>query len=208
MRIDIEIDTQAYDRQVDLYLDGVVRPAIASGLNAAADLIKEDLVEAAGRDFDRPNPFTLRGFDVLPARVDDPRDLSALVSIRPLQAAYLEVQIDGGVRRAGDAVTTAQGPLVPGPDAKLNRYGNLPRGYVARELAKPDVFWTTLGVSDKPALVRRTQTGLEILALIVEETRYDKKFDFFGIVEAGANQHIAIEVGRALGAATRSTSED
>lgn len=85
MRIDIETNNQAYALQVDNYLDGVIRPAIAIGLNAAADLKKEDLLEAAGRDFDRPNPFPLSCFDVLPARVEDSCELSAVVSISPLR---------------------------------------------------------------------------------------------------------------------------
>ena len=203
MRIDLELNFSEYDQDVDGYVAGVLRPAIATGVTAAANLVKEELIEAAGRDFDRPNAFTLRGFKVLPASATS-KDPVALVSIMPLQAEYLGMQIDGGVRRAGDPGTTASGPLVPGPDAKLDRHGNLPRGYIKRQLADPDVFWTSLGVSDKPALVRRDGDELNILALIVDQAEYGKRFDFYGIVQAGAEQHLAAEVGNALSAATRS----
>lgn len=204
MSIDLELDFSEYDQDVDGYVVDVLRPAIATGITAAANLVKDALIEAAGRNFDRPNAFTLKGFNVLPASVtsDDP---AALISIMPMQAEYLSIQIDGGVRRAGDPGTTASGPLVPGPDAKLDRHGNLPRGYIKRQLADPDVFWTTLGVSDKPALVRRDGDELKILALIVEQTEYEKRFDFFGIVQAGAEQYLAAEVSNALTAATRSS---
>lgn len=202
MRIDLELDFSEYDADVDGYVDDVLKPALATGITSAAELVREELIEAAGRDFDRPNAFTLRGFQVLPASVtsDDP---AALVSIMPQQAEYLQIQIDGGVRRAGDPGTTASGPLVPGPDAPRDQHGNLPRGYVRRQLADPDVFWTTLGVSDKPALVRRDGDELRILALIVDQTEYNRRFDFYGIVQAGAERHLSAEVGKALAAAAR-----
>lgn len=60
--------------------------------------------------------------------------------MKPTQAQYLELQIDGGIRRAGDYGTTKGGPIVPGNGARVNRHGNLPRGYVARMMQRRDVF--------------------------------------------------------------------
>src|SRR5690606_9968945 len=123
--------------------------------------------------------FTMQGFKVLYANPQDPRDPSALITLMPRQASYLDVQIEGGVRRAGDPGTTKKGPLVPGPDAMLDRHGSLGRGFVSKMLTDPDVFWATLNDQKKPTLYRRNGDDLEVLAMIVDEAEYDPIFDFY-----------------------------
>lgn len=73
--------------------------------------------------------------------------------MQPGQASYLDVQIEGGVRKAGDPGATKQGPLVPGPDAKLDLYGGLVLRLVSKMRADPDVFRTT------PLRPRQAHTG-------------------------------------------------
>lgn len=204
MRIDLEYDLDDFSSQVDSYIDGTIRPALAEGLNAAAVLVEQDMIEELGRSFDRPNPFTLNAFGIMPATNRPGKDPDAVLFIQPIQAAYLDVQIDGGVRRAGDYATTKAGPIVPGPDARLDPYGNLPRGYVKRMAQRDDTFWTTLGVSDKPALVQRgAGDELKVLALIVDEIDYGQAFDFFDVVGVSAGKHVPEQVGKALAKATR-----
>ncbi|WP_189424522.1 hypothetical protein [Devosia pacifica] len=184
-----------------------MRPALAAGLNAAAELVKLDPIDELGRDLDSPNPFTLNAFGILPATPVPGRDPDIVINIQPLQAAYLGYQIDGNVRRAGDHATTKQGLLVPGPHAKLDRYGNLPRGYVARMQQRDDDFWTTFGFSDKPALVPRgAGNELKILALIVDEIAYERTFDLFDVVGVSAHKHVPVQVSKKLDATKRADS--
>ncbi len=102
MRLDIEIETDAYDASVEKYLDTTVRPALAAGLTAAAEHVREDLTAELLASLDNPNPFTERAIAILPATFHYGDDPDAIVFVQPIQAQYLQLQIDGGVRRAGD----------------------------------------------------------------------------------------------------------
>jgi len=138
MKIDVEIEVESYETAVRSYLADVVRPALAAGLNAAAELVRQDLVAQLQEDLEDPTPFTLKAFGVMPAVPREGEDVDAMIFVRDAQAEYLHFQIDGGVRRAGDYGTTKASALVPGPHAKVNKYGNLPQGYVTREDGRDD----------------------------------------------------------------------
>jgi hypothetical protein len=47
------------------------------------------------------------------------------VFAKDIQAGYLKFNVEGGRRRP-----KARAIVVPGPDAKLNRYGNFTRNYI------------------------------------------------------------------------------
>lgn len=198
LRIDIKVDVASYDGQTEAHINRVIKPAIADGLNAASTIIRDELREAAKRDFDRPKPFTINGFTFFKATAKKGRDPDALIRIKPTAAEYLADQIVGGVRRAGDYATTKQGPIVPGPGVKRDKFGNLPRRFIAQQIRKKSVFWSTLGRSKKPALVQRDGEGLKVLALIVNAVDLPKRFDFYGIVRAGAAEHVPAEVRKAM----------
>lgn len=68
MRIDIEIETDAYNASVEAYLDSTVRPALAAGLTAAAEAVRDDATLDLLAELDDPNPFTQRAIAVLPAK--------------------------------------------------------------------------------------------------------------------------------------------
>src|SRR5690554_2476043 len=125
LKIEIEVDTAGFDKHTDRFIVGVIQPAIAAGVNSAALLVQADLIEAANDIFDRPTVFTMKSFGILLANPKSPRDPSAQISVMPRQASYLDVQIEGGTRKGGDHGATQKGPLVPGPDAKLDAHGNL-----------------------------------------------------------------------------------
>jgi hypothetical protein len=99
--------------------------------------VRRDPIEGLQSWFDQPTRFTLDAFGILPADATGVRDPSAIVILKPIQAEYLGLEIDGGIRRAGDYATTKTGSLVLGPDAPVDAYGNLPRDDVGRVLAEP-----------------------------------------------------------------------
>lgn len=93
--------------------------------------------EQIERAFDRPTPFTVRGVRFKHATK---ADLEARVFIAPIQAQYLSIEETGGAR-----VPLPGAPVVVPVQLSVNVYGNIPRGRIKRELAKPDTFVATRG---------------------------------------------------------------
>jgi len=90
------------------------------------------------RHLDRPTPYTKSGFKY---RRANKRDLEALVYIDKSEPGgsrdYMRFPIHGGVSKAkGRALTH------PTKNTKLNRYGNLPRNFAAKALAKKSKFFS------------------------------------------------------------------
>lgn len=184
MRIEIEFDVSAYERDADVFVERAIGPACVDAVNAAAVAARRAVVEAMPAYLDRPTPFTLLGVGAFPATAyaGSEKESAALVRIGPQQAEYMRYMILGGDRGPGDYAATAQGPIVPGPDAQLDAYGNLPRDFVDDEMADGAV-WVHLKPDEPPALVRQVNGRLEILALIVHELHYDKpRLPFYDIV--------------------------
>ncbi|KQP62148.1 hypothetical protein [Methylobacterium sp. Leaf112] len=187
MKTSIQVDTATFRGKARAYVDQKVAPAFVDAINVAANAAKAAVVEAMPKYLDRPNPFTLQGVQVLPAVVGatGPK-AGALVRIQRDQAEYLQYQVYGGDRGPGDVATTSEGPIVPGADATLDAYGNMPDGYISQAMMDPDVAWVTLKEGEPPALIRDRGGHMEILALIVHEIHYEARFPFLDIVTQAA----------------------
>lgn len=202
MKLEIEFDVRAFEAAAEAVVSTAVGPAMVDALNAAAEAGRLAVVEAMPAYIDRPTPFTTLGVGTFPAVVDPAglRDPAALVRIKPDQAAYLQYEILGGTRGPGDYATTALGPLVPGPDAQLDAYGNMPRHYVDDEIAD-GAAWVSLKPGEPPALVRRTGGRLEVLAMIVHEIHYDvARLPFYDLVTGAATAAFPAAFDAALAA--------
>lgn len=211
MRIDIEMDSDVdFLTGVESYLDSTVRPAIAAGLTAAALAVQEELTAALIASIDDPTPFTQRAIAILPANYRAGREPDAIVYVQERQAEYLRLQIDGGVRRAGDYATTRTGALVPGPHAPVDAYGNLPRGFVDQALADPHVGWTTMRKgAGYTALVRNVPGSKpQLLAFIMPTIEYEVSFEFYDIAMRSGEKHVPAEVSKAIDAAVRRAGAD
>ena len=196
-RLELSFDRGAFNASSEAYLRDDVMPAIVEGLNTTLEAVYKRIAGAMLEVFDRPSPYTMQGLGVLRARVEtNGRDPAGLVFIKDDQAAYLDLEVFGGQRSAGAPHTTRLGPLVPGPAAPLDAYGNLPRGYVEQVSQEPNVRWVHLRPGAPPALVRSLpgapdgsgrQRGprrrIEVLAFIVERTEYRPRLPFYQLVE-------------------------
>lgn len=170
LNITLQFDHAEFDRSARATMDENIIPALVDTVNTLADLAIDALVEAQSTFLDRPTPFTQKAWVRGRTVVKGNDSVVGDVHLLPIQAEYLQYVIDGGVRRAGDYATTALGPLIPGKDDELDSYGNLPRDYVQRMLADPDVAWVHLSPGKPPALIRhRAGQPVEILALIIEK---------------------------------------
>lgn len=129
--------------------------ATARALTEVARQVAAAEQKALSQTFDRPTPFTLNAFGVVPATK---ASLTAKVFIRPIQSAYLAPYIDGGPQVLGSkrAILTPR-------DLGLNAYGNIARGKLASLKGRANVFVGTV----------KTKDGKEI-AGVWERTGYNR----------------------------------
>ena len=128
--------------------------ATSQALNTTARTVREATQAEMATQFDRPTPLVLKSLFIAPATK---ASLQASVYLKDREiggknlrsmAEILGHQFAGGTRlrkRIEDAFTTArfirQGEyLVPGPDAKLDQYGNLSRGQTQQIYAALRLF--------------------------------------------------------------------
>lgn len=110
--------------------------ATAMALNETAETVKAAEEQFIKAKFDRPTPFTQRG---LYLRRASKGRLTATIGMKKVQSEYLKWQVTGGTRRPkGRAL------LVP-VGARLNKYGNMPKGAVKRLKSNPRVFVASAG---------------------------------------------------------------
>jgi hypothetical protein len=138
--------------------------------------------------FDQPTPFTQRGVAALPATK---AKLYSRVVIKDAQAKYLGIQEDGGIRRPA-----ARALVVPF-QARLNRYGNLPRGGVRRLLARDDTFSGVVrGVG---GIWQRNRDGtVRLLIAYEDQATYRPRFGFRRMVEKTARDRFDANFRRAF----------
>lgn len=106
--------------------------AMAVALTRTAKDAASDVMVSLDTAFDRPTPFTKRGITIIPAKKGEP---VAYVLAKDIQADYLAIQEVGGVRTPKPGA-----PVLAPVQIGVNVYGNIPKGKIRREIAKPAVF--------------------------------------------------------------------
>lgn len=140
--------------------------AVALAINEVLGDIRKNWEKRLRRKIDRPTPFTLRAFAV---RRATKRSLTGMVFAKRIQADYLHWLEEGGNRHPKKRAI-----IVPAR-ARLNRYGNLPKGALKRHLADTKVFSGKPKGGRRPAGIwRRTgeNTHLELLVYYAGQARY------------------------------------
>lgn len=129
--LDIKVDTRSIERK----LDGMVRKQIpfakAIAVNAVAARVRDAEQANLKETFRAPSPFTVNSVVVRKATKSNP---VATVYVKPIAAKYLLPYEAGGVHALNSRA------LLNPKNVKLNRYGQLPRGMVAKLKGMPDVF--------------------------------------------------------------------
>jgi len=161
--------------------------ATALALNDTAQDVKVAAEAEVERAFDRPTPFTKRGLFV--QRASKSR-LTARVAFKDIQSRYLQLQAKGGVRRP-----TGRALLLPSA-IRLNKYGNIAKGAVARLGARSDVFVAGRGKRGsahlKPGIYQRQKAkrgkaqGPKLLVSFKDSARYDVRLQFHPVALAAA----------------------
>lgn len=134
MRLDFSYDERPFQKNLT-HLEKEVLPKAAAGfLSGMAFEAQKNLKSHVKEAFDGSVLFTERGFVVEKAKpTSGLRGMFAEVRIQPAQAAYLRFQIDGGIRKRGDAGSGPFDLMVFG--TKKNRAGNIRWGY-PKQLSK------------------------------------------------------------------------
>lgn len=199
IRIELRTDIAAFQRAADEHVTNDVVEGLVDAVNDVAKAAEDRLVDRVGTVFDNPTPFTRNSFRVLQANARRSKDPAALLYIQQIQARYLELEIEGGVRRAGDYATTKLGPIVPGPHAPKDSYGNLPRGYVRKIMQEKHVAWINARPGQPPILVRSVPgKKMEVLAVITRDQPYKPVLPFYAIVEETVRKEWPRAAERAL----------
>lgn len=120
--------------------------ATSLAINATLDDVEKNSVKHMRKAMDRPTPFTLKANA---KRRASKRNLSGVIFVKDAQASYLQWLETGGTRGPKKRAIPIARSL------RLNKYGNMPKGSVARTLAGPNVFSGTPKGGGQPGIYRR-----------------------------------------------------
>lgn len=169
--------------------------AVAKALSDTAwDVAKEESKQMPAK-LDRPTPFSVKAFWVIRATK---QKLVATVFIKPIQAAYLKFQVDGGTRRP-------KGKAMPVPgDVRLNQYGNMSKGKIKALLSDPRNFSGVIH-GNGGIWQRQKNGGVKLLVAWEKTAQYERdRFPFYKIAIGKAKAVIGSNLRRAIDSAMRS----
>lgn len=134
MKLDNQFDERAFQKSIYRIQKEILPKAAAGWLNGIAFEAQKNLKAHVKEAFDGHVPFTERAWKVEKANPQAGlQNMFSEVKAQPAQAAYLRFQIDGGIRKRGDAGSGPFDLFVFGE--KRNRAGNIRWGY-PKQLSK------------------------------------------------------------------------
>lgn len=196
-----------------LYAEKQVDFATARALTWTAKGAAADFTRELPKILDKPTPFTQRGIAAIPAKK---ATLEAFVLVKDLQAQYLAYLQTGETRKPqpGRPINVPVG-------RRVNRYGNIPKGAIARELQREDTFFAS-GRDEKtrhlpPGIYRRPKRGtrrsgargrvgkpLKLLVAAEKQADYDPILDMHRRVGKSVARRFGADFARSLDLALKS----
>jgi len=186
--------------------------AISTALNSSAFDIQRHLKSELPKKLDRPTPYTIRGVQVEKATK---RTLKAAVGFAgegfgrlPANAGIPPAEYMSRLIPKGPKVRTARpgtkGIQVPA-NARLNRYGNLPRNYISKVLGRGGFLGT---INGQYGLWSSYQGVLQLVVAFERQTHYGAApFDLFRLsvnrLKQVWNQNLSQAIARANRTARR-----
>jgi len=185
--------------------------AVKNALNQTAKDVVNEEKRQMPRKLDRPTKFTIGGVAIQKGDWATKKKSVARVSIRPIQAAYLGLQVHGGSRRPKRrAIAVPVG-------VALNKHGNMTRGKIKSLLAKPNTFSGTIngvgGIWERghttksgtwSTAEKSRSTNLRLLVAWEPKATYRPRFPFYKIGTGKAKAVIARNMKRSMDKALRS----
>ena len=184
--------------------------AESEALNQTANIAAKAQRAQAPKVFDRPTPFFLNG-------IFNPKGKLGFVGRfsrwNTLRAEIIPGARGGQFKEAGRRINKtmllqAEGgsrtPLkrkIPKPTehARLNRYGNMPRGYVQRLLSSPDHVQLGENQGVKPGIYQRNRDGTLTIKIAYEDMiKHKPLFPFHRIARGVFDNNFKRELDRAI----------
>ncbi len=137
--LNIKVDSKAIERELDSLARKQIPFARAMAVNAVAERVRTGEQANLKDTFRAPSPFTVNSLAVRKATKSNP---VATVYVKPIAAKYLLPFETGGVH------TLNSRALLNPKNVRLNRYGQLPRGMLAKLKGMPDVFVGSVKTKD------------------------------------------------------------
>jgi hypothetical protein len=201
--------------------------ATINALTQTAKKVKQDLRESMPRYLDKPTPFTLNSLMMQPATKHKPQAKVWIKELSAIHKHYIEPQVEGGQRDTkaserrlsrNNQMPSGYGRLVPAQGAKLNQYGNLSSGFMAKVLSATKSFrdegfianqtrrtakrsgaYHTFIASPSNPRTRHLKTGIyqrlasgriKPLLIFAKQASYSKRWPFFRIAKASSDKHL------------------
>jgi hypothetical protein len=206
--ISIKVDLTRAFAKLDALAQRQIPFAAAGTLTDVAKAIAAAERGQMAKSFDRPTPFTLNAWGVIPARKSS---LRAVVFAKDIQAAYLEPYVHGGAQVLG-----SKAAMLTPRDVATNQYGNLPRSKLASLQGRPDVYigtlttksgatiggvWQRVGVTragklrrgkarNRGAIYSPTQGRLQLLVQFTRPATVTHRFPFAAVALAAACREV------------------
>ena len=133
VEIDMRRSLAKFDRMLTELETQQLPFAISQALNDTAAAAQKAVTAEMPKIFDHPKPFTENSLVMKPA---SKTKLTALVTLKDRQAAYLLLEETGGTRTPDQTTKGSNAALVVAPTLKLNSFGNIPDATVAKLIAK------------------------------------------------------------------------
>ena len=222
--MNITVDVKGFEA-VKAHLNGQgkqVAFAASRALNAIGKAVADAMPEEIEKVINKPTPFTKRGVRVL--KYANKNNLGVVVGFMAAQAAYMKWQTDGGTRSPGP------GGLKLPAAIKVNEFGNIPRGIIARLVAvarkerklgkvtsrrtsvsnKVDLFYgdpkDQAGKSRPRGIYKIVgQSLIPLIIFPVTPARYRKRLDFPAVAEKIVRQQWSSLFDAAMAEAIRTT---
>jgi hypothetical protein len=172
MRFSVESNLNELTKRLTRIQKEQVPFATSMALNNVANDVANAITVQMGKYLDNPIPFTLKAYQSRPnsfkGEKATKRKLYADIIPGKIQAEYLKLQIEGGVRLPKQTAI-----LVPTRFAPKNKYGNVPRARRKKLIAGEGGYFTAGQRENKtPGIYQRTSEGLRPMAFYVERAEY------------------------------------
>ena len=114
------------------------------------------------------------------------------VFVHKIQSRYLEYQVYGGTR-----APKRRANVVPGVRTRLNKYGNLPRGYIQKQVAREDTHTAT--INGLRGIWQRMKSGrLKLLVVFTGAANYRPLYPFFQISDQIVRRELPKQINKSV----------
>ena len=192
MKINIKTNNKEFAKKMTNLQKKQIPFASSQAINETLVGLKKEMFKQTEKKLDRPTRTTQNGCFV---KRSNKKNLTGVLGIKDFVAKYLHYQIEGGVRSTGKKI-----PVPYKPNARLNKFGNIPskrRGLIKRP--NKQFIAKINGVSGVYEKFGKGGSQVKLLIAFEDTVTYDKKiFPFYQIANGYINNTYNRKLQKAL----------